>query len=78
MKPYGHSGAASGVRAYEYGPGWIRVQFQDGSLYKYTAQSVGRHHLKQMKLHADAGRGLSTYISTHPKVREGYVRKRQR
>lgn len=75
MKPYDHPGVESGVTAYDHGADWIRVRFQDGSTYEYSAASVGRRRLGQMKRHADAGQGLSTYISTHPEVREGYVRK---
>lgn len=75
MQPYQHSGGPSGVTAYDYGSDWIRVRLHDGGVYEYTASSVGRRRLNQMKRHADAGQGLSTYISTHSEVREGYVRR---
>ncbi|MGV3661025.1 MAG: hypothetical protein ACO1TE_12630 [Prosthecobacter sp.] len=75
MEPYGHLNRDSGVTAFDLGKGWIRVRFQDGTVYEYTAASVGRRHLSQMKRLAEAGHGLSTYISTHPEVRDGYVAK---
>ncbi len=75
MKPYRNLSGDSGVSAFEHGPGWINVQFKEGATYEYTAAGVGRRHLSQMKRHADAGRGLSTYISRHPEVRDGYTRR---
>lgn len=73
MKPYRNSGGHSGVIAYDYGPNWIRLEFVGGRLYKYTASSIGASHLKTMKRLANAGRGLTTFVSTHPEVKNGYV-----
>lgn len=72
MKRYGNLSGNSGVSAYHLGRGWIQVRFKDDRIYKYTAKSVGRKHLDAMKRLAEAGEGLSSYISTHSEVREGH------
>ncbi len=74
MKRYVNQSGNSGVTAYEHGRDWIKVRFQDERIYEYTAKGVGRKHLKEMKRLADAGSGLSAYISEHPEVRDGYER----
>jgi len=55
----------SGVIAYEIGADYIRVQFRTGLPYRYSHARAGRHHVERMKELAEAGRGLSTYISQH-------------
>ena len=64
----------TGVVAYYIDDDSITVQFQDGSFYLYDEDKPGRYHIKKMKALAEAGTGLSTYISQH--VRENYKRKR--
>jgi hypothetical protein len=44
-------------------------------VYWYTEESVGAQHLAALKRLALSGRGLSTYISQHAEVKEGYARK---
>ena len=63
----------SGVIAYHIDDDSITVQFQDGSCYLYDNQKPGAAYVKEMKLLAKNGTGLSTYISQH--VRENYKRK---
>ncbi len=73
MKRYGNRHGRSGVRVYETGPDWIEVQFTgDDRRYRYSHRSAGRPLVEQMKRLADAGRGLSTFISRH--VRDKYER----
>ena len=72
MKPYGNRSGKAGVIAYEYGPDWIRLQFASGDTYNYTTGSIGAANLKRMKRLADSGEGLTTFINTHPDVKEGY------
>ena len=73
MKPYRNASGDSGIAAYEYGPDWIDVWFRGRrEPYKYTARGVGAANVNEMKRRADAGKGLATFISTHPKVRLGY------
>jgi hypothetical protein len=74
MQPYGNRSGGSGVRAYEIGPDFIRVQFPRGEPYLYTYESAGRDNVERMKELAASGRGLSTFISQHPAVRNGHVR----
>jgi len=65
MKPYRNLSGRSGVRAYQPGPGAIAVEFVDGSVYLYTQASAGAAAIARMLELAQAGRGLSTYISRH-------------
>lgn len=73
MKPYGNRSGDSGVVAYEIKRASIVVQFRDGWMYEYTAASAGADAVSAMKQLAQAGQGLSTFISQH--VRKGYSRK---
>ncbi|WKW11246.1 hypothetical protein Strain138_000482 [Pseudogemmatithrix spongiicola] len=73
MKRYADVDNDSGVFAYEYGPGWIHVQFDTGAAYEYTDASAGAHHIREMQRRADAGDGLNAYIMKH--ARKGYSRK---
>ena len=64
MKRYKNLAGDSGVVAYEAGADWIAVRFRSGEVYRYTHTSAGRRKVEQMKTLAEAGRGLSTFIST--------------
>jgi hypothetical protein len=67
----------SGVLVYEIGDDFIAIRFRpSGDIYWYTRASVGAGHLAAMKDLAVKGRGLSTYISEHSDVREGYAKKK--
>ena len=61
----------SGVLAYRSGASQISVKFVDGSVYTYTDASAGAQHIETMKQLAQAGQGLSGYISKH--VRDNYA-----
>jgi hypothetical protein len=63
----------SRVVAYDLGTDYLDVYFQGDVCYRYTALSVGIYHLSSMKALARLGRGLHTYIETHPAVRTGYL-----
>jgi len=65
MKQYKDKTGQSGVVAYQLGPDWIKVKFRSGEVYKYSYKRPGIKHVEQMKLRAEAGKGLSTYISQH-------------
>lgn len=73
MERYKNLGGDSSVIAYELGQGEITVQFNDGWLYLYTAQSAGAANLSEMQRLASIGRGLNSFIG-HV-VRKGYARK---
>ena len=75
MRPYRNLSGESGVRAYDMGPGFIEVEFHDRDKpYRYSSRGVGRENVEEMKRLALAGRGLSTFISQHPEVKNGYDR----
>jgi hypothetical protein len=74
METYKNLSGNSGVESFEIGPDFVRVQFHDKPSYLYTDQSVGHENVEEMKRLARAGTGLSTFITQHPEVRDGYVR----
>ena len=65
MKRYGNSHGHSGIVAYVTTPTSIIVRFVSGELYEYSDRKPGRAAVARMKELAEAGRGLSTYISQH-------------
>lgn len=73
MKPYQNLKEDSGVVAYETGPGFIRLQFEDGGVYLYTDDVTGSYNIKQMQKLAARGSGLCTFINQN--VREAYAAK---
>jgi hypothetical protein len=73
MEKYKNLSGNSGVAAYEIARGSITIEFEDGGIYLYTEQSAGAANIKQMKLLAKAGQGLSTFIVHN--VRERYAAK---
>lgn len=74
MKPYVNRGGDAGIVAYDYGVDWIHLQFVGGKVYEYTAGLIGAENLETMKQLADAGDGLTTFVNTHPEVKNGYSR----
>ncbi len=73
MERYKNLGGNSGVVAYEVGPDFIRVQFFDGAIYRYTYSSAGAANVERMKQFAGNGQGLNTLINTT--VRDAYAQK---
>lgn len=73
MKPYRNLAGDSGVVAYEIGREHLKVRFSDGATYLYTVRSAGRSNIEHMKLLAQSGRGLSSFISVV--VRDRYASK---
>jgi hypothetical protein len=70
MTPYRDWDHDSGVRAYDIGHSHIDVQFNDGSVYRYTSLSVGQANLSHMAQLARAGDGLNSFINQV--VKKGY------
>jgi len=66
MKKYKALKGESGVTHYEITANSIAVAFND-AVYVYSYNKPGREHVEQMKLLAEKGRGLSTYISRYVK-----------
>ncbi|MBX3022475.1 MAG: hypothetical protein KF799_12450 [Bdellovibrionales bacterium] len=67
MKRYGNHSGRSGVTRYEMSSDSITVEFNDGDIYVYTYKSAGKAYVERMKELAQAGRGLSTFISQNVK-----------
>lgn len=73
MERYRDVDGDSNVAAYEAGDDFIRVQFNDGSIYLYTSASAGVLIIERMKNLARSGDGLNAYINRV--VRKRYARK---
>ena len=73
MERYRNQNGETGVVAYEMGRGSIVVKFVGGEKYLYTDRSAGAKNIAHMQALAQAGRGLSTFISQH--VHNAYARK---
>ena len=63
MQPYNDRDGDSNVDAFEIGNDYIKVRFQDESIYLYTYVSAGSHHIENMKRLALNHDGLNAYIS---------------
>jgi hypothetical protein len=75
MEPYRNTDSDSGIAAYESGPGFIKLQFGDGSIYLYTNESTGAEHIEAMQRLAVVGNGLNTFLNKY--VRDRYERREQ-
>ena len=73
MKKYLNKEGHSGVTGYEISTSAISVEFNYNTVYLYTYKSAGKKVIEKMKELAEAGRGLSTYISQT--VRENFEKK---
>ncbi len=67
MKPYANRSGDSGVVAYETTLTSIKVKFRNHQrIYVYSSKGrAGPRKVARMKTLAEAGEGLSTYISQH-------------
>lgn len=73
MKRYKNRSGDSGVVAYDIGDDHIDIKFRNGDVYRYDSETPGARHIENMKLLAEAGQWLSTYISRY--VKDRYARK---
>lgn len=74
MIAYQNKNENSGISHYEIGQDYVGVKFKLSPLvYLYKSTRVGKHHVERMKVLAEQGRGLSTYIAQHQEVRDGYI-----
>lgn len=76
MQRYRNHSGESGVVAYDIDAGSITVEFRNGERYLYTEDSAGGANIARMQELAQAGRGLSSFISQH--VHDRYERKLNR
>lgn len=64
MKVYKNLDGNAGVVLYEIGNEDITVRFAGSrKLYKYSYAKAGKEHVENMKILAEKGKGLTTYIS---------------
>jgi hypothetical protein len=71
MRPYKSKDSNTGVSFYEPGKDHIIIRFRIGGTYLYDHKKPGRKAVEKMKLLAEKGKGLSTYINKY--VRENYA-----
>jgi hypothetical protein len=76
MQRYKNLSGDSAIVAYDNDAGQISVEFRDGWRYLYTEDSAGAANVAKMQALAEAGHGLSGFISQH--VRDRYARKTHR
>lgn len=69
MQKYRDLRGASNISRYDFGEGWIEVEFNDGSRYTYTDSSAGRSTVEEMQELAEAGIGLNSFINRHVRTR---------
>jgi len=68
MEKYKNLSGNSGVESFEIGEDFIRIKFQKVEApYIYNHQNPGRKKVEKMKVLAQTGKGLSTYISQEVK-----------
>lgn len=65
MEIYKDLRGESGVYGYEIGEGYIDVQFDGGSIYRYTNQSAGSGNIADMQRLAKIGQGLNGFINRY-------------
>jgi hypothetical protein len=65
MKRYRTADNDTGVIAYEIAKDSVTIKFRDGSVYIYTDKSAGPAAIAEMKILAEKGVGLTTYINQH-------------
>lgn len=73
MQRYRNFSGTSGVRAFEIGPDFIRIEYARGETYTYTYDLAGRENVEEMKRLALKGRRLNTFINRHPEIRGGFL-----
>lgn len=74
MQRYRNWSGTSGIRSYETGPDFIRVEWKEGEPYLYTYASIGKEHIETMKRLAKNGSHLNAYINRHPEIKKGFVK----
>jgi len=63
MKKYQNIDRDSGVDSFEIGLDYIRIKFSNNSVYLYTYSSAGREKIEKMKVLAELGEGLNSFIN---------------
>lgn len=73
MEEYKNLSGNSGVEKFLVGADFIKIRFKNmAKIYVYSHTKPGATHVEKMKELAEAGRGLSTYVSQ--KIKKNYYR----
>ncbi|MDO8610271.1 MAG: hypothetical protein Q7R95_07010 [bacterium] len=67
MQKYLNLGGGSGISEYEIWDDYIKVKFDDDSIYLYDYSAPGQSHVEEMKRLAQEGSGLNSYIRKYVK-----------
>jgi hypothetical protein len=74
VKKYKNQSGKSGIHYYDIGKDFIKIKFKDSSdIYTYNSEKPGKFLVAQMKILAETGIGLSTFISQN--VKDNYFSK---
>lgn len=73
MKRYENRSGRGGITGYEISPDGIILEFNYKDEYLYDYSKPGREQVEQMKILAERGEGLTTYVNQH--VRDNYRKK---
>ncbi len=73
MKRYQNLSGKSQVTMYELAKDVVTVRYANQEVYRYSNQSAGRENISKMKVLAQAGKGLETFINAN--VKEKFARK---
>jgi hypothetical protein len=73
VEKYKNLSGNSGILAFELSPDSITIQFEDGKTYLYNNDHPGADAVKKMKLLAQKGKGLATFINQE--VKGNFARK---
>jgi len=65
MERYKNVSGWSGVVGYEIGEDYIRIQFKNSKILKYSYGSAGKDQVEQMKLIAQNGQNLNSFVRTY-------------
>ena len=68
MKAYKNAGSSSTVASYEIIRDTVVLEFADGTQAVYTPESAGANNIERMKVLAETGKGLGTFLSGSIKV----------
>ena len=67
MEKYKNFRGDSGVSSYQIGFDYIQVMFINGGVYTYSHLKAAKAHIDQMKILAEKGVGLNSYINKYVK-----------
>lgn len=73
FKKYQDLSGGAGIIAFKISGKSITLRFRDGGEYEYDYTIPGKKHVEQMKILAEKGKGLTTYVNQN--IRDNYKKK---